>query len=147
MPCGVLGSILGPYFLDAKSFSSPSRDNQKCLQTLQVSPGGVQNGPQLRTAGLNSTPRARTPLESTVSAGWDQGSPEFAVLACPARVWHHSQYRTASPCMPGPGLNFHGAPGDPGVWEAGWSLGSKAERQETTVTVATGELPGRGAIG
>lgn len=35
-----MGSILGPYLLDAKSFSFPSRDNQKCLQTLQVSPGG-----------------------------------------------------------------------------------------------------------
>lgn len=70
MPSGVLGSILGPYLLDAKSFSSPSRDNQKCLQISQVSPGGgVQNGPQLRTAGLNSTPCAHTSLEGTVSTG------------------------------------------------------------------------------
>lgn len=45
MPWGVLGSILGPYLLDAESFSSPSRDNQKCLQTLQVSPGGAKCPP------------------------------------------------------------------------------------------------------
>ena len=82
-----------------------------------------------------------------MSTGWDRGSPEFVLLACPARTWHCSQHRAASLCTPGPGLNFHGAPGDPSVREAGWSLGSKAECQETTVTVATGELPGRGAIG
>ena len=75
------------------------------------------------------------------------GSPDFVLLACSARAWHPSQYHTASHCTPGPGLNFHGATGDPDVREAGWSLGSKAERQETAVTVATGELPGRGAIG
>lgn len=69
-------------------------------------------------------------------------STEFVLLACPARTGHASQHRTASICTAGPRLNFHGAPRDPGVWEAGWSLGPNTKRQETTVAMVTAELPG-----
>ncbi|KAJ8784149.1 hypothetical protein J1605_008479 [Eschrichtius robustus] len=48
----------------------------------------------------------------------------------------------ASICTPGPRLNFHGAPRDPGVWEAGWSLDPNTKRQETAVAMVTAELPG-----
>ena len=69
----------------------------------------------------------------------------FVLLACPARAGHGSQHPTASLCTPGPKLSFHGAPGDPGVGEAGWPQGPSAKCQETAVAVATAELLGRGA--
>lgn len=44
VPClvGCWAASLGPTFLMPRASPSPSRDNQKCLQTLQVSPGGAK---------------------------------------------------------------------------------------------------------
>lgn len=62
-----------------------------------------------------------------MSAGWGGESHYvFILLACPARAGHGSQRPTASLCTPGPKLSFHGAPGDPGVREAGWPQGPRA---------------------